>query len=50
MTSQLKIAAIVLAAGQSRRMGPVNKLLMEIEGVPMVERVLLAIQDRKSVV
>ena len=25
-------------------MGPVNKLLMEIEGVPMVERVLLAIQ------
>jgi|TARA_B110000467_G_scaffold156276_1_gene169582 molybdenum cofactor cytidylyltransferase len=44
MTSQLKIAAIVLAAGQSRRMGPVNKLLMEIEGVPMVERVLLAIQ------
>ena len=44
MTSQLKIAAIVLAAGQSRRMGPVNKLLMEIEGVPMVDRVLLAIQ------
>ena len=35
-----RIAAIVLAAGQSRRMGTVNKLLAEIDGVPMVQRVV----------
>lgn len=33
-----RIAAVVLAAGQSRRMGPTNKLLAEIDGVPMVRR------------
>ncbi len=32
------VSAIVLAAGQSRRMGGRNKLLMEIEGVPLVRR------------
>ncbi len=35
-----RIAALVLAAGQSRRMGPINKLLAEIEGTPMVARVV----------
>lgn len=35
-----RIAALVLAAGQSRRMGRVNKLLTEIEGRPMVARVV----------
>lgn len=44
MIESLTVVAIILAAGQSKRMGPVNKLLMEIEGVPMVEHVLLAIQ------
>lgn len=34
-----RIAALLLAAGQSRRMGPVNKLLVEIDGVPMVRRI-----------
>ncbi len=34
-----RIAALILAAGQSRRMGDVNKLLVEIEGKPMVRRV-----------
>lgn len=34
-----KIAAIILAAGQSRRMGTENKLLSEIDGKPMVTRV-----------
>ena len=33
-----RIAALVLAAGQSRRMGPENKLLAEIDGKPMVVR------------
>ena len=35
-----RIAALVLAAGQSRRMGALNKLLIEIDGVPMVRRVV----------
>ena len=34
-----RIGALLLAAGQSRRMGGPNKLLAEIEGVPMVARV-----------
>ncbi len=33
-----RIAALVLAAGQSRRMGRVNKMLVEIDGKPMVVR------------
>ncbi len=33
-----RIAAMVLAAGQSRRMGRTNKLLAPLEGVPMVVR------------
>ena len=35
-----KVAAIVLAAGQSRRMGPVNKLLADIDGKPMTAHVV----------
>jgi len=35
-----RIAGLVLAAGQSRRMGPINKLLAEIDGTPMVVRVV----------
>jgi molybdenum cofactor cytidylyltransferase len=34
-----RIAALILAAGQSRRMGEINKLLIEIDGKPMVRRV-----------
>jgi molybdenum cofactor cytidylyltransferase len=34
-----RIGALLLAAGQSQRMGGPNKLLAEIEGVPMVARV-----------
>jgi len=33
-----KVAAIVMAAGRSSRMGGANKLLTEVEGVPMVAR------------
>ena len=39
MPRRPRIAALILAAGQSRRMGEVNKLLIEIEGKPMVRRV-----------
>lgn len=35
---QPRIAAIVLAAGRSSRMAPANKLLVEIDGVPMARR------------
>jgi len=35
-----RIAALVLAAGRSRRMGKENKLLAEIGGTPMVRRVV----------
>ena len=34
-----RIAALVLAAGRSARMGAVNKLLIGIDGKPMVRRV-----------
>lgn len=33
-----RIAALVLAAGQSRRMGQRNKLLAEVDGAPMIHR------------
>ena len=42
------VAALVLAAGQSRRMGAANKLLVEIEGVPMVARVAAAALESKA--
>lgn len=35
-----EISAIVLAAGQSRRMGSANKLTMPVGGVPLLRRVL----------
>ena len=36
------MAAIVLAAGRSSRMGGANKLLTEIDGMPMVARAVEA--------
>lgn len=33
-------SAIILAAGQSRRMGALNKLLLSVNGVPMVRHVV----------
>jgi molybdenum cofactor cytidylyltransferase len=38
-----RIAAIVLAAGQSRRMGTLNKLTINIDGKPMLRRVVEAV-------
>ena len=37
------IGALVMAAGQSRRMGKTNKLTAEIDGVPMVRRTVESI-------
>lgn len=34
------IAAVVLAAGRSRRMGDRNKLILEVDGTPMIRRVV----------
>jgi len=48
-----RVGGLILAAGQSRRMGSVNKLLADIEGRPMVARVadaLLASRARPIVV
>ena len=39
MPHRARIAALILAAGQSRRMGAENKLLLEIDGKPMVRHV-----------
>ncbi|MBI1773831.1 MAG: NTP transferase domain-containing protein [Proteobacteria bacterium] len=43
-----RIAALVLAGGQSRRMGATNKLLAQIEGLPMVARVVDAAKAAKA--
>lgn len=40
-----KVAAIVLAAGLSRRMGDANKLLQPVAGTPVLLRVLSALRD-----
>jgi len=41
------IVAVILGAGQSRRMGSVNKLLAEIDGRPMVAHVVTTAQESK---
>jgi molybdenum cofactor cytidylyltransferase len=43
-----RIDAIILAAGQSRRMGRINKLLAEIDGTPMVVRVVDAVRQSQA--
>jgi len=43
-----RIGTLVLAAGQSRRMGATNKLTAEIDGVPMVKQVCEAALASKS--
>ena len=41
--NEKNIAAVILAAGQSRRMGKRNKMLVEIDGKPMVRHIAEAI-------
>ena len=52
VTEQLRrepsVAAILLAAGQSRRMGSINKLLVEIDGLSMIRRSMEAILASKA--
>lgn len=48
VSPDLKVAAVILAAGQSRRMGPSNKLLMEIDGMPLVRRTVAALCASKA--
>lgn len=43
-----KIGGIVLAAGRSRRMGRINKLLAEIDGAPMVVHAVKAMLASKA--
>lgn len=40
MTTQVRVSAVLLAAGQSQRMGSANKLLLAIDGEPLVRRTL----------
>jgi len=47
-TSQPRVAAIILAAGQSRRMGDINKLTAMIKGRPMVAHVADAALSSKA--
>jgi len=42
------IVAIILGAGQSRRMGKTNKLLAEIDGKPMIMYAIEAAQNSKA--
>jgi len=45
--SKKTVAAVVLAAGASRRMGEKNKLLLPVDGIPMVARVVDALQQSR---
>jgi len=38
------VAGLLLAAGQSRRMGRLNKLLEEIDGIPMIRHIATALE------
>ncbi len=48
MPTAPRIAALILAAGLSRRMGKANKLLAEIDGAPMVVRAAESVLASKA--
>jgi len=39
------VSAILLAAGESRRMGPVNKLTLDVDGMPLLRRTARTLLD-----
>jgi molybdenum cofactor cytidylyltransferase len=41
--SRLRVAAVLLAAGEGRRMGGVSKPLIALQGVPLIKRQLIAL-------
>jgi molybdenum cofactor cytidylyltransferase len=43
-----QIAAVILAAGRSERMGSANKLLASIDGVPMIARVVDTVLETRA--
>lgn len=43
-----RVGALILAAGRSQRMGALNKLLADIDGVPMVVRVADAVRASRA--
>jgi len=42
---QISIGAVLLAAGESRRMGETNKLMLEIDSVPVIRRTAINLID-----
>ena len=48
-SSRPRCTALVAAAGSSRRMGGVNKLLEPLDGIPVLARTLTALQLAKRV-
>lgn len=48
MADRAGIGAILLAAGQSRRMGAKNKLLLDIDGEPMVRHAARMLLDSRA--
>lgn len=44
--NEIKLSAVILASGFSRRMAQ-NKLMMTIDGMPMIEHVIKAVADTK---
>lgn len=44
----MSFAAVILAAGASRRMGEANKLLLDVNGVPLAAHALEAVQASRA--
>ena len=48
MPNQISVDSIILAAGLSRRMGPSNKLLLSVDGQPLVRKLVKLYQSVSS--
>src|SRR5215510_8653118 len=40
---RMRVGAVLLAAGQAKRMNGINKLAVEMQGVPLLRRALIAL-------